>query len=219
MAAATSVVEVSNDVRDHGTLVNATRNRVQCSYCSKEVAGFSRLKYHLGQLGSDVMPCQNVPEVVKILIRNSLLEKKMNVLKREVTELLPLDQPLKKRTLSSCSNSSVAAKRKRPGVDSVTKSDTMEMDLESWQEVLVSESASNNIKYEVDLSRPVKRNIARFFIENGIDSSIASSASFKTMVDAIIVRGGFSGCEIPSCDELSSLIQDEMKDIHHYVKE
>ncbi|KAF5187093.1 Hat transposon superfamily protein [Thalictrum thalictroides] len=39
------------------------------------------------------------------------------------------------------------------------------------------------------------------------------------MVDAIIARGGSSGFEIPSCDELSSLIQDEMKDIHHYVKE
>ncbi|KAF5183686.1 Hat transposon superfamily protein [Thalictrum thalictroides] len=105
-------------------------------------------------------------------------------------------------------------------MDSASVIGTMEMDLESWQEVLVSQSASKNVKYEVDLSMPVKRNIARFFIENGIDSSAASSASFKTMVDAIIARtGGSSGFEIPSCDELSSLIQDEMKDIYHYVKE
>ncbi|KAF5181206.1 hAT transposon superfamily [Thalictrum thalictroides] len=169
-------------------------------------------------------------------MRNCLLERKVNVLNREVIQLLPSDQP-SKRSLSSCSNStvpakrkskrswiscsksSVAAKQKWQDVDSASENGTMEMDLESWQEVLVSQSASKNIKYEVDLSRPVKRNIARFFIENGIDSSAASSTAFRTMVDAIIARGGSSGFEIPSCDELSSLIQDEMKDIHHYVKE
>ncbi|KAF5178127.1 Zinc finger protein [Thalictrum thalictroides] len=69
MAAATSV-EVSNDVHDHGTLVNAARNRVQCRYCPKEVTGFSHLKYHLGQLSGDVKPCEDVPENVKILMRS-----------------------------------------------------------------------------------------------------------------------------------------------------
>ncbi|PIA44072.1 hypothetical protein AQUCO_01800253v1 [Aquilegia coerulea] len=210
-----ATVEVSNNVRDHGTLVDEVKNRVECKYCSKEVAGFSRLKYHLGCVRGDVRPCENVPEDLKILMRNSLLERKKNVLNREVRQLFHSDLPWKS---SSSSNSSVSKKRNHSVTNPVPEECTVRSILESSQEVLVSENAYKIVKDEEDLSRPVKRNIARFFIENGIDSSAASSRTFKEMVDAIIKQGS-TGFKISSCDELSGLFQDEVKDIHHYVKE
>ncbi|KAL1098791.1 hypothetical protein V6Z11_D05G121600 [Gossypium hirsutum] len=62
--------EVFINVRDHGKTVDVKKKRIKCNYCDKEMSGFSRLKYHLGGVRGNVLPCEKVPQDVKKLFRD-----------------------------------------------------------------------------------------------------------------------------------------------------
>ncbi|PPD67711.1 hypothetical protein GOBAR_DD35407 [Gossypium barbadense] len=62
--------EVFINVRDHGKTVDVKKQRIKCNYCDKEMSGFSRLKYHLGGVRGNVLPCEKVPQDVKKLFRD-----------------------------------------------------------------------------------------------------------------------------------------------------
>lgn len=220
---------MSIDVHDHGIVVDEHKKRVKCKYCSKEVTGYTRLKQHLGCVRGDVVPCEKVPEDLKMHLNACLLERKNTTLKREVVQLFQSDTPRKgmaatsnanmlKRTQQEPSQPTTAKKRKELVVDSVLEESLVENKSASPRVVLESEHASNSVKVEKDSVTLLKKCIARFFYENNVDFSVAKSPTFSKMVDAIIACG-CSGFEIPSCNELNSCIQDELGDIHRYVKE
>lgn len=57
---------VSINIHDHGAALDEKRTRVHCNYCGKVMSGFSRLKYHLGGIRGGVVPCEKVPEKVRV---------------------------------------------------------------------------------------------------------------------------------------------------------
>ncbi|MCL7038923.1 hypothetical protein MKW94_016330 [Papaver nudicaule] len=63
---------------DHGTIVDKINHHViiGCNYCGKKVHGYSRFKLHLGGIRGKVKACDEVPEDVKVQMRNSLQMKK-----------------------------------------------------------------------------------------------------------------------------------------------
>ncbi|CAL9753708.1 uncharacterized protein LOC103985488 [Musa acuminata AAA Group] len=84
-------------IEEHGTPIDEEKKRVQCKYCAKEVGGFSRLKHHLAAVGCDVTACIKVPAVVKVGMRNALLEKKKERLLKEVGRIEHPELPLKRK--------------------------------------------------------------------------------------------------------------------------
>ncbi|KAG6767761.1 hypothetical protein POTOM_026647 [Populus tomentosa] len=68
--------EVSINIHDHGAALDEKKKRVQCNYCGKVLSGFSRLKYHVGGIRGDVVPCEKVAENVRESFRSMLLETK-----------------------------------------------------------------------------------------------------------------------------------------------
>jgi hypothetical protein len=88
--------EVSINIHDHGAALDEKKKRVQCNYCGKVLSGFSRLKYHVGGIQGDVVPCEKVAENVRESFRSMLLENKRASRDNEVQNLYPPDLPWKR---------------------------------------------------------------------------------------------------------------------------
>lgn len=58
----------------HGIMVNGGRQKIKCKYCNKVMlgGGISRLKQHLAGERGNVAPCEEVPEEVKVQIKQLL---------------------------------------------------------------------------------------------------------------------------------------------------
>ncbi|KAL5699782.1 hypothetical protein ACHQM5_030639 [Ranunculus cassubicifolius] len=236
----------SNNVREHGIIIDEHKKRVRCNYCSKEMTTYSRLKQHLGGKGGDVVPCEQVPQDVKSQM-NSMLSREVvqlfqsEILRKESTN--PNSTSLKRVKESTNSNSTSlkrvhheekaqpVAKKKKPAVlDSVLEKSKAENkasqspimpplkpnQLNPINKLLDSGNTAN---YPMADDDDVKKCIARFFYEHDIDFGAARSHTFQKMVGAIIKCGSSSGFEIPSSEELNVCIQGEMNDIHRHIKE
>ncbi|KAI3963684.1 hypothetical protein MKW98_021924 [Papaver atlanticum] len=67
-----SADEAYIDIRDHGTILVKKKGRVtrvRCNYCAKEICNYSRLRQHLGGIRGNVLPCVEVPEVIKVQMK------------------------------------------------------------------------------------------------------------------------------------------------------
>ncbi|KAK2662403.1 hypothetical protein Ddye_000977 [Dipteronia dyeriana] len=209
-----AAADASFNARDHGTAL-AEKNRVQCNYCGKVMSGFYRLKYHLGGMRGDVTSCEKVPENVKEYFRNIFLGE--------------LHHPDRPRKSNVCSNSNGVKRIKREATQNATCESGGHEDVESefegsTQHVSLpsrrigSLTESDTEKTNGSLSWQTQKCIGRFFIENGIDFSVANSPSFRDMINAILchIRGKY---EIPSRDELKGLIlQEQVKEMREHVE-
>lgn len=90
------------NIRNHYTIVNKRRGRVKCKHCGKELSSASRLKYHLGGVRGNVLPCPNVPTNIRHVFNREVLIKKKDC----------ADLP-SKRNLSSSSNCFKQSKPKK----------------------------------------------------------------------------------------------------------
>ncbi|RZC56751.1 hypothetical protein C5167_015603 [Papaver somniferum] len=69
------------DIRDHGTVLDKKKGRitrVRCNYCAKEICNYSRLRQHLGGIRGNVLPCVEVPEVIKVSHNPETINKVKN---------------------------------------------------------------------------------------------------------------------------------------------
>ncbi|XP_077240813.1 uncharacterized protein LOC143881562 isoform X2 [Tasmannia lanceolata] len=161
-------------IYDHGTTVDKRKNRVKCKYCAKVMSsGFSRLKYHLGGVQGDVLPCEKVPLDVKEILRDELLERKKQKLSNEVGQLQHPNLALKRHLCfkspelkSNCHDSSkpTALQKGKKVLDSVPGDRVL--DNGSIQCSIVD--AQKTVKSEVKdcSSENVFRHIGRFFYGN-----------------------------------------------------
>ncbi|KAK1568717.1 hypothetical protein Q3G72_027835 [Acer saccharum] len=209
-----AAADASFNARDHGTAL-AEKNRVQCNYCGKVMSGFYRLKYHLGGICGDVTPCEKVPKNVEEYFRNTLLG-----------ELHHPDCPRKSKV---CSNSNGVKRIKLEATQNANYEsgghEDVEFELEgSTQHVSLpsrrigSLTGSDTEKTNRSLSWQTQKSIGRFFIENGIDFSVANSPSFRDMINATLchIPGKY---EIPSCDKLKGLIpQEQVKEMQEHAE-
>ncbi|KAL1204841.1 hypothetical protein V5N11_017444 [Cardamine amara subsp. amara] len=69
-------VDTVVDIQDYGIWVGTKKNRLQCTYCGKQVNSFRRLKYHLSGIPKEVTACEQVSSTVKEAFRKILMEEK-----------------------------------------------------------------------------------------------------------------------------------------------
>lgn len=217
----------SSNVHDHGTALDK-KYRVQCNYCGKVVSTFFRLKCHLGGIRGDVTPCVSVPQNVKELFRNSLLERKTENAGKEVGEMSNPTLPQKR---NRCPNSNSVKHNKHKTTQNAGSSMGRCDDTDSAAEDSLfgsapvpnasnvgSQTAINSEANKYSVSREVQKFIARFFYETGTDFSAISAPSFKRMINAALGHGEEER-NIPSCQELKGwLLQDELKEVQEHVK-
>ncbi|EOY26199.1 HAT transposon superfamily protein, putative [Theobroma cacao] len=218
--------EASINVHDHGKAVDGKKQRVQCNYCGKEMSGFFRLKYHLGGVRGDVIPCEMVSEDVKELFKNMLPERGGR-LSQEVRDLSRQDLPWKR---NGCPNSNVAKKMRRQSckssgsrsgedeiIDSMSEDDVKEPAILPSARI-VSQSAVTGDPEEEPSCKQNKRCIGRFFYETGIDLTLVNSPSFQRMINDTHCPGQ-TNYKIPSCQELKGwILKDEVKEMQEYVE-
>ncbi|KAL3506501.1 hypothetical protein ACH5RR_031883 [Cinchona calisaya] len=217
--------DLSIKVQDHGSVDDQKKMRVKCNHCGKIVSGFSRLKYHLGGVRGDVVPCLEVPLNVKDAFHNELIEKKRRNLSREVGELrcpnLPLGRNLLPPTNSTepCESgltqtsglrgqkrSKIGAPSEDHGVVSATFTKTP-----LGSESIVTAQSSSPIEFQ--------KQVGRFFYETGTDFIAATCPSFQRMINA-----NFGSKEtaypIPSSEDLKGwILQESMAEMQQYVSE
>lgn len=214
--------EGSINVHDHGMALDK-RYRVQCNYCGKVVSTFFRLKYHLGGVRGDVAPCENVPQNVRELFKNSLLERKTESFGKGVGELYNPTLPQKR---NCCPNLNSVKHNKHETAQNAGPCDPRQVDMDSTVEDDLSGSASlpnGSIGSQTAINSETRKYsaqklIARFFYETGVDFSAVNAPSFKKMVNATLGRGQVE-YSIPSFQELKGwLLEDEVKEMQEYVK-
>lgn len=214
------------NIYDHGTVVDRKKYRVQCNYCGKELKS-SRLKYHLGGIRGNVVPCEKAPENVKEPLRNNLLDIKRGSPSVQIGEIKNLDSPGKRDRSSKCNS----VKRfkceatQHPSCESESYTETeSELEESGTQNVSIlskrigSQTSINAEKKKDSLSLQTQRCIGRFFYEMGIEFSVANSPSFRNMINATFCHVQ-AKCEIPSCQDLKGwILHEEVKEMQEYVK-
>ncbi|KAI3901597.1 hypothetical protein MKW92_035339 [Papaver armeniacum] len=216
--------EVTASVHDHCTVVDKVNNRVTlaCNYCGKILSCYSRLKKHLAGTGGDVSPCIDVPENIKVQMRNSLPVNK------EVVQLLKSCSHSKKNSNSSDSleqNSNNVEESIQPSLPRKRKHYSgLEHEVEDLQvvhypEILNKLKKEEEEEVEDDSYRQTQRCIGRFFFENGIDFNAANSASFKKMIHALGGRGS-TAYKVPNSDDLKGcILEEELNAMREHVLE
>ncbi|XWS11656.1 hypothetical protein CRYUN_Cryun37aG0018000 [Craigia yunnanensis] len=216
--------DASTNIHGHGKAVDGKKKRVRCNYCEKEMSGFFRLKYHLGGVRGDVIPCEKVSEDVKELFRSKL--QGGGRLCKEVRDLFQQDLPWKR---NGCPNKNVSKKIRRQSsessgsesgeyenTDSMSEDDLKEPAILPSKRI-VSQSAVTGDPKEESLSKQNKKCIGRFFFETGIDFKVVNSPSFQRMINDTHCPGQ-TKYKIPSCQELKGwILKDEVKEMHEYV--
>lgn len=212
-------------VQDHGTAVDEKKTRVMCNHCGKVVSGFSRLKYHLGGVRGDVVPCLQVPADVKDAFSNELREKQKGKLSKEAGELCsPILPPKRNLFPTSCSaeahdlgltQTSVLGSEKRLRIGPPSE-DRGRVSVSFTSTTLASPTAAST---QSSASKEFQKRIGRFFYETGIDFSAAKAPSFQSMMNANL-GSEETAYAIPSCDDLSGwILQEAAEEMQQYVRE
>ncbi|KAH8503865.1 hypothetical protein H0E87_014931 [Populus deltoides] len=214
--------EVSINIHDHGAALDEKKKRVQCNYCGKVLSGFSRLKYHVGGIRGDVVPCEKVAENVRESLRSMLLETKRASRDNEVQNLYHPDLPWKRY----CSPDLNAAKRKKRDANQTTGCGSgMHAEMHSVVEDDMTEHVSVNNRRramssgpkENVMSRQAQRCVGRFFYETGFDFSASTLPSFQRMINATL-DDGHSEYKVPSLQDLKGwILHDEGMRVAHLV--
>ncbi|KAH0637902.1 hypothetical protein KY289_037817 [Solanum tuberosum] len=187
------------DVRQHGVELDQKKKKIKCNYCSKVVSGFTRLKYHLGGIRGNVIPCLNAPTLVKEALKAEVLEKKNGNLSKEDEQLNHTNLPLKRNLCprdGDITQSSESANKKHNGMNS---------------------KVAGNCGVDSS-SQEISKSIGRFFYEAGIDFDAIRSPSFQRMMKATLRPG--QTIKFPSCHELKGwILEDAVKETRQYVME
>lgn len=210
-------------IHDHGTPIDESKKRVSCNYCYKVVSGFNRLRYHLGGVQGDVVPCQKVPADVQSLMRDGLLDMKKQKLSKEMGQLQYPNLALKRYlSFQSAEIRSGQVESTQPAVLGKGKEALESMPKDNIGKNIfipctrVDAQEATTCKME-DSSRIVLRCIGRFFYDAGIDFDAAKSPYFKRMLDALNDCG--TGCRIPGYQELKGwILREEVKEIQRHVE-
>ncbi|XP_023641970.1 uncharacterized protein LOC111831566 [Capsella rubella] len=92
------------DIHEHGICVDKKKSRVKCNHCGKEMTSFSRLRCHLGGVGTDVTHCDQVSLTVREMFRAILMEDKSGHTKR-VGNIQMSNSPKRRKSQDSSSES------------------------------------------------------------------------------------------------------------------
>ncbi|MCL7022550.1 hypothetical protein MKW94_010602 [Papaver nudicaule] len=219
--------EASIDIRDHGTLLDMKKGRVRCNYCAKEMtAGYSRLMKHLGGIRGDVAPCVEVPEDIKVYMRNSWQRKKEGTVSQLIESCSLWNRNSSYDDLreqngnhDESSQPTLVQKRKHSAIVENSGSEHDDENLQRSHHPKISNKMKNQEKAGDDSSRQSQRYIGRFFFENGIDFSAANSSTFQKMIISL-VGGGSTTYKVPSCDDLKGwILEGDLKAMQERVRE
>ncbi|XP_068642793.1 uncharacterized protein [Aristolochia californica] len=224
-------MDVNNEplnIRNHGTVIDKQKARVQCNYCDKAMSGFSRLKYHLGGVRGDVLPCENVPFNLRSVIKDLILGRKQEKMSREAVNLFN-SGVTPKGSLGSKFDSSLTPERSLGSIVTNSRSTSLGkrkkvVERHSEEAETGSGTGCSVIDEEIpdgcELEGSAKhllRCIGRFFYDSGIDFGASSSPYFRNMIEAAISHG--QGYKIPRYEELKGwVLQEEVHEVHEHVK-
>ncbi|GFY90703.1 HAT transposon superfamily protein [Actinidia rufa] len=197
----------------HGVMVNGGRQKIKCKYCHKVIlgGGISRLKQHLAGERGNVVPCDVVPEDVKVQFQQHLgfkvLEKmkRKKGLKSEKNSSIYLDnckgdKTMQKKTPKVASRRDSTGERRGKEVDE-GMSNRAKKRKKHFNPVVTPDShppilslASQESIDQADMT------VAKFMFDGGIPLSASKSYYFQQMADAIAAAG--PGYKMPSYHSL-----------------
>ncbi|KAG9450156.1 hypothetical protein H6P81_010121 [Aristolochia fimbriata] len=224
------------NIHNHGTVIDKKRTRVQCNYCGKGMSGFSRLKYHLGGVRGDVLPCDKVPSNLQSVMRDWVIDRKQEKMSREAVNLFESSVPLERNiglklcaSLSPERNLGSTVAKHGLGLREGSRPTSSGKRKKVVDQLAGEAEASNDIRCsEMDDETPdgrelegstkhLLRCIGRFFYDSGIDFGVSSSPYFRNMIEAAINHG--QGYKIPRYKELKGwLLQEEVQEVQEHVK-
>ncbi|XP_027095656.1 uncharacterized protein [Coffea arabica] len=212
-------------IQDHGTALDEKKTRIRCNYCGKVVSGFSRLKYHLGGIRGNVVPCVQVPNNVMEVFRDELLEKNTGNVSREVGELCSPNLPSRRNSLPRPNSAEPyqPGRTKTSGMGSEKRRKIAapsenhgSLSVSGAKMTLGSQSAASN---QCSSSREFQKLIGRFFYETGIDLDAARCPSFQKMMNAKF-GSEHTAYPIPSSEDLRGwILQESVEEMQQYVRE
>ncbi|XP_065869956.1 uncharacterized protein [Euphorbia lathyris] len=212
----------------HGTMVNGGRQKIKCKYCHKIFlgGGISRLKQHLAGERGNVVPCEDVPEEVKVQIQQHLGFKVLEKLKKQKeancgkNSCISYLQDRADDDVDVGSMQKAASRRRGKEVLEGTSNRTKRRKKQAFPmdaaPVVAQQTRHNFLSQEsIDLADNA---VAGFFYEAGIPFSAANSYYFQQMADNIAAAG--PGYKMPSYDALKcKLLNRSMQDIEEYCAE
>uniref|UniRef100_A0A1D1XGR9 DNA repair protein XRCC3 n=1 Tax=Anthurium amnicola TaxID=1678845 RepID=A0A1D1XGR9_9ARAE len=185
---------------EHCVLVDATRQKVRCNYCQREFSGgVYRMKFHLAQIkNKDIVPCNEVPDGVRDLIRSILSAPK----KQKASKKQRIDS-----AVNGPQNSSSASGGLHPDAGSCGQPETPCISL-------LPTCPSPSVRPTIDNSQQQKlddadKKVALFFFHNSIHFSASKSIYYQAMVDAIAECG--VGYKAPTYNKLRSTLLENVK--------
>lgn len=215
----------------HGIMVNGGRQKIKCKYCHKIMlgGGISRLKQHLAGERGNVAPCEEVPEEVKLQMKQHLGFKVSERLKRQKGMRSSKDSMsyVEGREGDDCdvaqtkSMVSVQGTNKRRGKEVVervsNRSKRQKKQYFSSVAPIVSQPSHQSFASQESIDQADVA-VARFLYEAGVQFTAANSQYFQEMADAIAAVG--PGYKMPSYHSLrGKLLQRSVRDVSEYVEE
>lgn len=189
-------------------MVDGDRQKIKCKYCNKVIlgGGISRLKQHLAGERGNIVPCEEVPEDVKLQMQQHLGFKVLEKLKKQ-KELGIINGPsLEGREENN------GGMRMSPNATSFRRSrgrrrgkevDEGTSNRRKRTSRLVTPSDTPMPPSSIDLTFALQESIiqadmavAKFLYDAGIPFSAANSLYFQAMADAIAAVG--PGYKMPS---------------------
>ncbi|KAK2983482.1 hypothetical protein RJ640_006495, partial [Escallonia rubra] len=211
----------------HGVMINGGRQKIKCNYCHKIIlgGGISRLKQHLAGERGNVIPCEEVPENVKVEMQQNLGVKVLKKLKAQ--------EGLKGSThsvsyLQDCDgqrNCKVSSKRgarwkRRVKVHDGGNFNLNKRDERHFQPVIVKSSLQASFPTQESADH-ADIAVTNFMFMTGIPLSASNSSYFQQMADAIAAAG--PGYKMPSYNSLRGKLlnrscQDLSEPLHELRK-
>ncbi|XP_010499792.1 PREDICTED: uncharacterized protein LOC104777262 isoform X2 [Camelina sativa] len=186
------------NVHEHGVFVDEKKSRVKCNHCGKEMQSFYRLKFHLGGVGTDVPPCDQVSLTVRDTFRTIIMERKAG--HGHTTSA--------KRVVNFQTGK---IHKRQKSQDSSSKSVSPPDILTGFVDVAVEADRQDLLLNKAQMC------FGRFFYEHCVDLSAVDSPCFKEMMMA--VGGGEMELKIPDSRDLNGwMLQEALKEAQGYVK-
>ncbi|KAL5701064.1 hypothetical protein ACHQM5_026443 [Ranunculus cassubicifolius] len=193
---------------DHGLMVNGDRQKIECKYCHKVIlgGGISRLKQHLAGERGNIVPCESVPDDVKIQMQQHLGFKVLQRLKKhKESEKVKNPSFYKKegnddsqrspKTLSA--RISNGKRRKKESGDS---SPGRRKRQRKQSSIMFATPVNHLSAFSQENVNQADMAVAKFMYDAGVPLNAANSSRFQLMADAIARVG--PGYKMPSCQSL-----------------
>ncbi|VVA97444.1 unnamed protein product [Arabis nemorensis] len=209
------------DIHEHGVCVDKKKYRVKCNHCGKEMQSWSRLKCHLGSVGHDVTPCDEVSLTVREMFHDMVMKEKPSLtpVKRVIGEVR-MGNGHKRGRKQDSSSKSVSPENVNPAkvqVGNGHKRGRKDSSGKSVSPETVNTGAEAN-KQDL-LSRKSQMSIGRFFYEFCIDFSAVDSPFFEEMLRVTNEGGGQIRHTLPNSHDLNGwMLQETLKEVQDHVK-